>query len=396
MLTFRRPLVAFAVMLIVALAAACTSEASPSAPPAPSVAPAAATTTETAATNGLTATPLSGTATAAPPTAQQAQPTKVTLPSLNTVELVKLLRPSVVHIQTEVAAGMDVFTGRVIPQTGVGTGSIVDGQGHIITNNHVVEGARRITVALDDGRTFTARLIGGDAFTDLAVIKIDASNLKPATLGDSDALQVGEDLVAIGFALDLEGGPSVTKGVVSAVDRTVGDLDGLIQTDTDISSGNSGGPLVNSRGEVIGVNTLTISGSGGVTMGGQSAQGLNFAISINEAKTIMRSLIERGRVVRSFLGVRLATVTPAIARNNILPVERGAIIMTVDPNTPAGRAGIQANDIIVAMDGQAIRSAASLLRFLTANPPGKKVSVELFRGSAKRTVEVTLGERPAS
>jgi S1-C subfamily serine protease len=393
----RVTLLALVVALVAALAVACTSNAPPTtSPPAPSAAaaPAPALTTQTASPAGPTATPLStSVTTAAPAGGTQPEPGKVIPSTLNTVEIVKLLRPSVVHVQTELAAPATPFAPRAQPATGVGTGSIVDGQGRILTNNHVVEAAQKITVALDDGRTFTARLIGADPLSDLAVIKIDADNLTPVRLGDSDALQVGEDVVAIGFALDLEGGASVTKGVVSALERSVGDLEGLIQTDTDINPGNSGGPLVNSRGEVVGVNTLALRGSR--TGGGPEAQGINFAISINQAKAIMQSLIEKGRVVRSFLGVRLATVTPAIARNNNLPTERGAIIVTVDANTPAGRAGLQANDIIVAMDGKVINNTPALLRLLTVNPPGTKVKVGYFRGKERRSADITLGERPA-
>ena len=392
--TFPRTLIALAGVLAVALAAACTSD-NPAAPAATTVPSAVMPPESHSAPGGAVVTPLSTTlSTPAPSSARQTQPSSAVTAPLSTVQLVKLLRPSVVHVQTEMAAGVD-FPGRAVPQTGVGTGSIIDAQGHIVTNSHVVEGARRITVALEDGRAFTARLVGADPFTDLAVIKIDAQGLTPAELGDSDALEVGEDVVAIGFALDLEGGPTVTKGVVSALDRTVGDLDGLIQTDTDINPGNSGGPLVNLRGEVVGVNTLAIRESA-LSTGGPDAQGINFAISISQAKDIINSLIEGGRVVRSFLGVRLSSVTPAIARNNNLPVERGVIIVRVDANTPAGRAGIQANDIVVAMEGQTINSTGRLLRLLTKNPPGTKVKVELFRGSTKRTVEVTLGERPGS
>lgn len=394
MMKHRVTLLALVVALVAALAVACTSNAPAKAPPlAPSAAaaPAPASITQ----QSPAATPLSASAaTPAPPSGTQPQPGRVIPSALNTVEIVKLLRPSVVHVQTELVAPATPFALRPQPATGVGTGSIVDGQGRILTNNHVVQGAQKITVALDDGRTFIARLIGADPLSDLAVIKIDADNLTPVRLGDSDALQVGEDVVAIGFALDLEGGASVTKGVVSALERSVDTLEGLIQTDTDINPGNSGGPLVNSRGEVVGVNTLALRGSPG-SIGGPEAQGINFAISINQAKAIMQSLIDKGRVVRSFLGVRLASVTPAIARNNNLPTERGAIIVTVDVNTPASRAGLLANDIIVAMDGKAIKNTPTLLRLLTVNPPGAKVNVEYFRGKEKRSADITLGERPA-
>jgi len=380
MMKHRVTLLALVAALVTALAVACTPGA-PAKASAPAPLEAAGTPLSTSA------------ATATPPDGAQPQPGKVIPSTLNTVEIVKLLRPSVVHVQTEVVTPATPFTPRAQPVTGVGSGSIVDGQGRILTNNHVVQGAQKITVALDDGRTFTARLIGADPLSDLAVIKIDADNLTPVSLGDSDALQVGEDVVAIGFALDLDGGASVTKGVVSALERSVDSLEGLIQTDTDINPGNSGGPLVNSRGEVVGVNTLALRGSPG-SIGGPEAQGINFAISINQAKAIMQSILEKGRVVRSYLGVNAATVTPAIARSFNLPVERGVVLESVAPNTPASRAGLQANDIVVAMDGKAINNFPTLLRFLTVNPPGAKVTVEYFRGTEKRSAEITLGERP--
>jgi S1-C subfamily serine protease len=305
------------------------------------------------------------------------------------VEIVRELRPSVVHIQTELAPqGLFVLP---TPSQGVGTGSVIDDQGHILTNNHVIEGARQITVALNDGRTFTASVVGADSFTDLAVLKVDAPNLAPARLGDSDKLEVGEDVVAIGYALDLDGGPTVTRGVVSAVGRSIEKsasvtLDGLIQTDAAINPGNSGGPLVNSRGEIVGVNTA-VSGE---------AQGIGFAISINQAKAIAQQLLENGQVTRAYLGIRLATLAPAIARVNSLPVQRGVIVQTVDPNTPAARAGLRAGDIIVSMGGQAIPNSARLFRFLVENKPGTTVDIEYYRGANKTSGKITLGQRPAS
>ncbi|MSQ12710.1 MAG: PDZ domain-containing protein [Dehalococcoidia bacterium] len=391
MMKYRVTLLAPVAALVVAVAVACTPSA-PAKTSSPALSEAAAPAPITQ--QSPAATLLSANAAAAtPPNGAQPQPGKVIPSTLNTVEIVKLLRPSVVHVQTELVAGLDRL-GRPATQTAIGTGSIVDGQGRILTNNHVVEGARKITVALDDGRTFTARLIGADPLSDLAVIKIDADNLTPVRLGDSDALQVGEDVVAIGFALDLEGGASVTKGVVSALERSVDSLEGLIQTDTDINPGNSGGPLANSRGEVVGVNTRALRGSPG-SIGGPEAQGINFAISINQAKAIMQSILEKGHVVRSYLGVNAVTVTPATARSFNLPVERGVVLQSVAPNTPASRAGLQANDIIVAMDGKAISNFPTLLRLLTVNPPGAKVNVEYFRGTEKRSADLTLGERPA-
>ncbi len=306
---------------------------------------------------------------------------------LTTVEIAKLLRTSVVHIQTEVVQ-LDFFM-QPVPQTGVGTGVILDEQGHILTNNHVVEGAEKITVALADERSFEAMLVGSDLFTDLAVIKIDAGNLRPAKLGDSSELQVGEDVVAIGHALDLPGGPTVSKGVISALDRSIQEdaqttIDGLIQTDAAINPGNSGGPLVNNRGEVVGINTAII----------QQSQGIGFAININDAKLVLRQLLDNGFVERGFLGIVHLNVTPAIASSLGLPVEYGVAVSSVSMGTPADRAGLKAEDIIVKLGDSELKNTADLIRFLTLHQPGETIDMVYYRGSAKRVGKVTLGSRP--
>ena len=219
---------------------------------------------------------------------------------LPTVEVVKILTPSVVQIVTEVA-GMG-FSNDPSPQSGVGTGVVLDTDGHILTNNHVVSGAQRITVTFSDGGSFSARVVGTDPTSDLAVIQVDAENLVPAMLGESSALQVGQDVIAIGHALSLPGGPTVSKGVVSALGRAI-DTDqqntiiDLIQTDASINPGNSGGALVNNSAEVIGINTAIIQGS----------QGIGFAINIDDAKEVARQLMDQGFVRRGFLSITPST-----------------------------------------------------------------------------------------
>lgn len=305
---------------------------------------------------------------------------------LSTPDLVQALTPSVVHIVAEVD-----LMGRFTQTTarGVGTGVIVDELGHILTNNHVVEGASLITVTLNDSRVVTAEVIGLDPTTDLAVLRIDSPDLHPATLGDSSLLLVGSDVVAIGHALDLEGGPTVSKGVISALDRVLQadaqtTIAGLIQTDAAINPGNSGGPLSNMHGHVIGINTAII----------ESGQGIGFAINANEAKEIMAELIEKGFVERAFLGIIPVNITRGIAENLGLPVEQGIALRSVVPGFPAAEAGLQEADIIVALGDEAIVNTAYLSRFLAKHQPGEKVTVTYYRGQEEFRAEINLGSRP--
>ncbi|MBI2166203.1 MAG: trypsin-like peptidase domain-containing protein [Chloroflexi bacterium] len=306
--------------------------------------------------------------------------------TLTVPAVVNILRPSVVHVQTE--AFQLGFFNQPVPVTGSGTGVIIDGQGHILTNNHVVEGARQIVVTVYDGQTYAAKLLGGDVFTDLAVLKIEATGLLPATLGDSDRLQVGDDVVAMGFALDLPGGASVTKGVVSAMGRSIEEsagitIDNLIQTDAAINPGNSGGPLVNLQGEVVGINTAILEGG----------QGIGFALAISQVKPIAAQLIEKGFVSRGYMGVRTASVTPALATSYGLSVSAGVIILGLVRGGPAEAAGLGVGDIVVAMDGQPISNTARFTAFLASHQAGTKVKVEYYRGGRKLSVDVTLGEQ---
>lgn len=318
----------------------------------------------------------------------QADQTSVsTDPDLSTVEVVQILTPSVVQIVTEtVTMG---FANQTIPSRGVGTGVIIDEGGYILTNNHVIDGAVSITVTLNNGISAPAELVGGDFSTDLAIIRIEVEDLSAAQLGDSSELQVGEDVIAIGHALGLEGGPTVSKGVVSAIGRSI-DTDNqttivdLIQTDASINPGNSGGPLVNNMAEVVGINTAIIEGS----------QGIGFSINIDDAKVVASQLIETGYVNRGFLGVTPVNLTPGIAEQLGLPITQGVILARVLSGTPAEIAGLKPEDVIVKLGDEDIANNGELSKFLIAHLPGETIDVVIVRGRAELTTSITLGERP--
>jgi serine protease Do len=311
--------------------------------------------------------------------------------ALSVPDIVQLLRPSVVRVQTE-GATLDIL-GRPVPTGGVGTGVIIDQEGHIVTNNHVVRLdsglASHITVGLSDGRTLTAQVVGTDPPTDLAVLKIDATNLTPATLGDVSDLQVGEDVVAIGYALDLPGGPSVTKGVVSAKGRIIQEapysISDAIQTDASINPGNSGGPLVDDYGEVVGIDTAIIS----------TAQNIGFAISIDLAKPLVQEIIQNGFVSRGFLGINVVDVTASVAASFNLPVDKGIGVAGVDSGSPADQAGLRVGDIIVRLGDVTINNSGDLVQALTKYRAGDKVTVVFYRDSQQQETEATLTARPS-
>jgi S1-C subfamily serine protease len=305
-----------------------------------------------------------------------------------TVHLVKELTPSVVHIASEIAT--QDFFGRLVPQRGVGTGFIIDDQGHIVTNNHVItldgeNPAQSITVTLTDGRQLEAEIVGRDARTDLAVLKVDAGNLTPVRLGNSGDLEVGEDVIAIGNALDLPGGPTVTRGVVSALFRTIEEgntsIPDAIQTDAAINVGNSGGPLVNGNGEVVGITTAVIRGN---------AEGIGLAISIDLAKPIVNELIANGEVDRGFLGVTIAGLSSPEARSCGVEAEEGVLLAGVANDSPAEDGGLQECDVIVRLGDEEISAAGDLFQALTTNKAGETVSVEYIRDGDSQTTEVTL------
>ncbi|MBW3591431.1 MAG: trypsin-like peptidase domain-containing protein [Actinobacteria bacterium] len=233
-----------------------------------------------------------------------------------------------------------------------------------------------------------AEVVGADVHTDLAVLKVDASGLQPAPLGDSDILRVGEQVIAVGHALALPGGPTVTKGIVSALDRSIraGEavLQNLIQTDAAINLGNSGGALVNGMGNVVGINTA-IAGN---------AQNIGFAIAITPARDVFEQLISTGKVVHAFLGVQMLTLSPAIATELDLDVERGVLIDRVEPGSPAQEAGLEDGDVIVEIGGEEVTEAVDVQREVSARDPGDSIEVVVVRGSERVTVEAVLTERP--
>ena len=306
---------------------------------------------------------------------------------MTTVEAVRELGPSVVQISTDTAV-ISLYN-QTIPQTGVGSGIILDKAGNILTNNHVVEGADLVTVTLNDGRSYPATLVGSDSITDLAVIKISAAKLNPAKFGKSEDLQVGEDVIAVGHALGLKGGPTVSKGVVSALERTIQTdaqkaMVDLIQTDASINPGNSGGPLANSRGEVIGINTAIITGSNGI----------GFAINIDDAHVVVDQILVFGNVLRGFLGITPFNVTDSIREQINLPVSDGVIIAGIVSGFPAEESGLQPEDVIVMLNKTSIENSGDLSKFLLNNPPGSEVEVRFYRRGELKNVELVLADKP--
>jgi S1-C subfamily serine protease len=297
--------------------------------------------------------------------------------------MVRRVLPAMVSIATR-QIERDQFN-RAVPTRGLGSGFIVDRRGYVLTNNHVVEGADQIKVTLADGRAFRAALVGGDRFTDLAVLKIDGQGLATVPLGDSGRLSVGETVVAVGSPLWIEGGPSVTSGVVSALGRSMEEpglptLHDLIQTDAAINPGNSGGPLLNLAGHVVGINTATI----------PSAHGIGFAIAINTAKPVLRELIAAGRVVRPSLGLVAVSVTPQVAYANDLTVERGVLVLRLEDGSPAEAVGVEPGDVITALDGRPVRNLHDLHGRLFRHRVGEEVSLSVLRGGQVLTVRPVL------
>ena len=272
-----------------------------------------------------------------------------------------------------------------VPHQGSGSGFIIDRDGFILTNFHVIENADRITVTLSDGRALRGEVVGMDPAIDVALLRVSAPGaLEPAPLGNSDDLRVGEWVCAIGNPLGYV--HSVTVGVVSFVGRKLFDasLDDYIQTDAAINFGNSGGPLINARGEVIGINSAISS----------RASNIGFAVPINQALAILPQLKAHGRVSRGFIGVVLMDVTPDLQRSLNLPVSRGALVQDVSNGSPAERTGIRAYDIILTVDGREILTNEELIRDISGRAPGSTARLELLRDGRKQAVQVKLAERP--
>lgn len=274
-------------------------------------------------------------------------------------------------------------------QASLGSGVIVDREGYILTNNHVIKDADEIKVKLSDKREFTGRVIGTDPKTDLAVIKINSDNLPVIKWGDSDRLKVGETVIAIGNPFGLN--QTVTSGIVSATGRAnvgIADYEDFIQTDAAINPGNSGGALVNVRGELVGINTAIFSTSGGY-------QGIGFAIPSNMARVVMENLIKKGKVVRGWLGIVIQPVTPELAKQFGLKEEKGVLVGDVVEDSPAEKAGIQRGDVIIEYEGKEVSEPAALRNMVANTQPGKEVNIKILREGKEKTLHVTIAELPA-
>ncbi len=266
---------------------------------------------------------------------------------------------------------------------GVGSGFILNPDGLIMTNAHVVEGADEVLVTLTDKREFKARIVGTDRRTDVAVVKIEATGLPAVRIGDVGRLRVGEWVMAIGSPFGLEN--TVTAGIVSAKKRDTGDFLPFIQTDVAINPGNSGGPLINMRGEVVGINSQIYSRSGGF-------QGISFAIPIDEAVSVSEQLRASGRVTRGRIGVRIDQVSKEVAESIGLGRPRGALVRGVEPDSPAAQAGIEAGDIILRFDGREVERSVDLQRLVSGTKPGNRSRVTVFRRGSQQDLSVTVAE----
>jgi len=301
------------------------------------------------------------------------------------------------------------------PESGgvaTGSGFVIDGQGHILTNNHVIEDATRITVKLGDSeKSYEAEVVGADPGTDVALLKVDApgGELHPLTLGHSSELEVGDPVVAIGnpFGLDR----TVTSGIVSALQRQIQAPNGfsishVIQTDAAINPGNSGGPLINAEGEVIGINSQIATGSGG-----NGNVGIGFAIPIDTVRSEIQQLETKGEVEHAFIGISGGTITPELAKALNLSAEEGVIVQSVVKGGPADKAGIEGGnttatidgaevslggDIITAIDGKKIANMEDLIEVIQGSKPGDEVELKILRGDQEKTATVTLGSQPSS
>lgn len=276
----------------------------------------------------------------------------------------------------------------IVPSEGQGSGIILDRKGLIITNNHVIDGANQVHVSLKDGRTFTGEVVGSDEATDVAVIRVDASDLPAADLGDSELLKVGQIVLAIGNALALPGGPTVSMGVLSAKGRPLPGSDfifeGLLQTDAAVNPGNSGGPLADLDGRIIGITTMMI----------PFAQGMGFAIPVNTVKKIAQEILENGRVSRRWIGISGIDVTPQLARRYNLQTETGFLVAEVVPRSPADYAGIRNGDVVVGAAGAEVRHTKDLLLAISKVQAGGSIRLDVNRLGRRGPLDVKPSEAP--
>jgi len=301
---------------------------------------------------------------------------------------VEKVGPAVVNISTIRMVQDYVF--HVHPVAGMGSGIIVDPEGYVASNNHVVAGSQRVDVTTVDGRKLAGKVIGADPTSDVALLKVDSAGLPTAELGDSDKLKVGQVVIAIGnpFGFALGGGPTVTMGLVSALKRQIQAqdrvLEDLIQTDAAINPGNSGGPLVDLEGRVIGVNTAMI----------PFAQGIGFAIPINEVKTRLEDLAKYGRVIRPWVGVVGLDLTREMAAYYGLPVSKGVVVARIVHYSPAFEAGLRERDILLRLDDTELTAVGDLQKALKAKKPGETIELVILRDGRRGTASVRLGETP--
>ena len=276
----------------------------------------------------------------------------------------------------------------IIPSEGQGSGIILDKKGLIITNNHVIDEANQVHVSLKDGRTFTGEVVGADEATDVAVIRVDASDLPVAELGDSEMLKVGQFVLAIGNALALPGGPTVSMGVLSAKGRPLPGTDfifeGLLQTDAAVNPGNSGGPLADLDGRIIGMTTLMI----------PYAQGMGFAIPINTVKKIAQEILDNGRVSRRWIGISGIDVTPQLARRYNLQTESGFLVAEVVPRSPAENAGLRNGDVVVGAGGNDVKHTKDLLLAISKVGAGDNIRIDVNRMGRRGALDVRPTESP--
>jgi len=275
-------------------------------------------------------------------------------------------------------------------QHGLGSGVIITKEGYILTNNHVVDGAKEVKVTLQDGREFTAKVIGRDPKSDIAVVKIDAKDLPTVPVADSEKVEIGDVVLAIGNPFGI--GQTVTSGIVSAKDRGsmgIEDYENFIQTDAAINPGNSGGALVDINGRLIGINTAILSRSGG-------SQGVGFAIPSDTARSVMESLVKTGHVTRGYLGVMIQNVTPDLAQEFKLKDNQGALVGDVVPNGPADKAGLKNGDVVTEFNGRPVTDSRRLQLQVVATSPGSTVPVQILRDGDKKTLNVTVKELPGT
>jgi len=293
---------------------------------------------------------------------------------------------SVVNVST-IKILQNIFY-RAVPVKGMGSGTIIDPEGQILTNNHVVAGAEKIGVTLADGRVLEGRVTGTCSTHDVAIIKVKGEKLPAAELGDSDKLRVGQRVFAIGNPFGLAGGPTVTSGVISALNRSIespqGMIENLVQTDAAINPGNSGGPLVDIQGKVVAINTAII----------PFAQGIGFAIPINSAKKCTNEIIAHGRMIRPWLGISGLTVTREVASYYGLPIDKGVFITRVIEGSPAENAGIVSGDIVLEFAGKTTNSIEELVEEIQKRKAGEKVGIVILRNSKKWIAEAILEETP--